>query len=224
MKKVMLIWLNMFLIFSPCIGQGLNNDYQFDNEDLKNIFKLQGIDVFKFPFELKKGEYISLSYCVYENGNEKEHCNLIEDFQIDLGFEIDHHLSRRDTTVFHRIYFAVQEDSLNIQVVVPGISMNRKVDISKVEFSDCTASVNINDKLPDKRDILSFYALYHDSNKYQEGGFSRCPTGLPPKEMVESYDFVLIFFAERITKERAKSILEEEYYKQNNANKKNASR
>jgi hypothetical protein len=156
-KKVIFIWINLFLIFSTCFGQGLNNDYQFDNEDLKNIFKLQGIDVFKFPFELKKGEYISLSYCIYENGIEKERCNLIEDFQIEIGFTIDHHLSRRDTTVFHRIYFMVQEDTLNIQVVVPGISMNRKVDISKVEFSDCTASLNINEKLPDKRDILSKY-------------------------------------------------------------------
>ncbi len=62
MKKVIFILVTSFLAFSHCFGQGLNNNYEFDNEDVKNIFKMQGIEVFKFPFELKKGEYISLSW------------------------------------------------------------------------------------------------------------------------------------------------------------------
>ena len=211
--KGIITLVNLFFIFNLCFGQGLNNDYQFDNEDLTNIFKMQGIHVFKFPFQLDKGEYISLSYYIYENEIEKERCDILEDIQIGLGLTMDHHLSRRDTTAFHRIYFMTQDDSLNIKVVVPGFSIERKIDISKVESSGCTASLNIDEKLPDKRDILSFYAYFHDSDKYQEYGFTRCPTGLPTEKMIEYYDFALIFFAERITKERAETILEEDYYK-----------
>ncbi|MDR2579863.1 MAG: hypothetical protein LBC85_02575 [Fibromonadaceae bacterium] len=220
MKKVVLILAMFLLIFSSSAGQGLNNDFQFDNEDMKNIFELQGISVFKFPFELKKGEYISISYCIYENGIEKERHDLIEDFQIDAEIRFDHHLSRNDTTIFHRIYFMNQSDSiLSIRVIEPGISMNKKVDIIKVGVSGFTASLNIEERLPYKRDIVSFYALYLDSEKYNKNdGWLPCPTGKSPEKLVDECDFVLIFYAERITKERVKNILEEDYYKLKNEN------
>jgi hypothetical protein len=213
LSKMAMITMFSLISLSSIFGQGLNNDYQLDNEDLKNIFRMQGINVFKFPFELKKGEYISLSYCIYEDGIEKKCCDLIEDFQIKLGINIDHHLSRQDTTVFHRFYFMNQGDSiLNINIVAPGISMNEQIDISKVEVGDFTASLHIGENLPEKKDILSFYALFPESKKYQEG-FLVCATGLPPEKLVANYDFVLIFFAEKITEERVKNILEETHYK-----------
>jgi len=215
MKKIVFILINLFFILHQNFGQGLNNNYQFDDEDLKNVLYLQGINVFKFPFYLNKGEYISLSYCIYENGIEKERCDFIEDFQIEREFRIDHHLSRQDTTVFHRFYFLNQGDSvLNIRIVAPGITTKKKIDISKIELSDFTASLDINENLPEKKDILSFYALFSESEKYEKSyGFLECATGLSPNELIVKYDFVLIFFAEKITKERAKNILEEDYYK-----------
>jgi hypothetical protein len=215
MKKVLLILITIFFIQNIGFGQGLNNNYEFDNEDLKNIFNLQGINIFKFPFELNIGEYISLSYYIYENGVEKERCNLIEDFQIEADMRINQQLSRRDTTVFHRFYFLNQGDSvLNIRIVTPGISTNKKINISKIELGDFTASLDIKESLPAKKDILSFYALFHDSEKYRKSeGFLSCATGLSPEALIANYDFVVIFFAERITKERAINILEEDYYK-----------
>ncbi|MDR0371362.1 MAG: hypothetical protein LBH80_05875 [Prevotellaceae bacterium] len=226
MKKVIFIVASLFFIISPCIGQGLNNNYQFDNEDLKNIFELQGIHIFKFPFELKQGEYISLSYCIYENGIETDRCDLIEDFQLETDIQINHHLSRRDTTIFHRIYFMSQGDSiLNIRVVEPGICADKKMNIPKALEGGFTASLNIEDKLPYKKDILSFYAVYQDSEKYKKaGGFLNCATGSSPERLIADYDFVLIFFAEKITKERAKSILEEDYYRLKHVTKENADR
>ena len=218
MRKILFILINLLFILNQNFGQGLNNNYQFDDEDLKNILNMQGINIFKFPFDLNKGEYISLSYCVYENGLEQERCNLIEDFQIDADIIIDHHLSRQDTIAFHKFYFMNQGDSvLNIRIVAPGISTNKKINISKIEFGDFTASLDIKENLPEKRDILSFYALYPNSEKYRKSeGFLECATGLSPEKLIANYDFVLIFFAERITKERAKNILKEDYYKLKN--------
>ena len=218
MKKILFILINLFFCLNQNFGQGLNNNYQFDNDDLKNVLNLQGINVFKYPFYLNKGEYISLSYRIYEDGCEKEHRNLIEDFQIETDIKIDHHLSGRDTTVFHRFYFMNQGDSvLNIRIVAPGISTNKKINISKIKLGDFTASLDIKENLPEKKDILSFYALYSDSEKYRKSeGFLECATGLSPEKLIANYDFVLIFFAERITKERAKNILKEDYYKLKN--------
>jgi hypothetical protein len=210
MKKITFILANLFLILSSCFGQSMNNNYPVDNEDLINIFNMQGINMFKFPFELKVGEYISLSYCIYDDGIEKECYNAIEDMQFNFNMTIDHHLARRDTTVSHRIYFMNREDSLWIQIVAPGFSTGGMVDISKLRISSCTASLNIKENLPEKQDILSFYA-----SKYEDS--LDCPTGLSPEKMIKKYDFVLIFFAERITKERAKNILKEDYYIQNHA-------
>ena len=215
MKKVLLFLTSIFFVSNLCFGQGLNNNYQLDEEDLKNVFKMQGIDVFKFPFQLEKGEYISLSYCIYKNGIEIERCDLIEDIQIEAGIAFNHHLSFRDTTSFHRIYFMNQSDSiLNIRVVVPGISIYKKIDIANIVLSDCTASLNINYKLPVKTDILSYYALFNDSEKLVKyDGSLPCASGLSKEKIISRYDFVLIFFAERITKERVKTILEEDIYK-----------
>lgn len=211
MKKIILVLTYFFLISGYNFAQGLNNNYLIDNEDIKNLYQMQGINVFKFPFHLAQGEYISLSYHIYEYGVEKEKCNLIEDFQIEEEIEFNHHIAYKDTTVFHRLYFVNQGDSsLNIRIVVPNISINKTVDISKVALWDFTASLNIKEDLLQKRDVLSFYGLYPDSKKYHETeGILSCATGFSPSQLIEKYDFVLIFFAEKITKQRSKTILEE---------------
>ena len=41
-------------------SQGQNNNYPIDEQDIVNIFRQQGIEIFKFPFKLKKGEFIDI--------------------------------------------------------------------------------------------------------------------------------------------------------------------
>ncbi len=213
-RKIALI-LSLFLIPVFIWGQGLNNNYPFDDNDLKNIFEMQGINTFKFPFNLNQGEYISLSYSIYEDGIEKEKHNPIEDLQIEAEITFNQHISRQDAVVFHRLYFMNQGDSIiNFRAVFPGISMNKKIDISRVKTGSFTANLNIDSNLPVKKDILYYYGLFSESEKYvQSGSWLECATGLSSEELIKTYDFAVIFYVERITKERAKTILKEEYYK-----------
>ncbi|UKM65503.1 hypothetical protein GSB9_02073 [Flavobacteriaceae bacterium GSB9] len=209
LKIIFLLMLSSLLTF----GQEFSNDHNIDSEDLINIFKEQGINFFKFPFELEKGEYISISYKIYEYGKLIEQRNVIEDFQKENDLQFNHHHSRKDSTTFHRLYFIKERDSLKMKQVLPGFTTFQKIDISKVAISDFAARTNVDVSLTNKREILFYYALYNNSAKLKEnGGWLSCPTGKSNDKLINSYDMLILFFAERISAERAKSILGEGFY------------
>lgn len=212
MKQLKIIFL---LVFSSLLtfGQEFNNDYKIDSEDLVNIFEEQGINFFKFPFELAKGEYISISYNIYEYGKLIEQRNVIEDFQKENDLQFNHHHCRKDSTIFHRFYFFKERDSLKMKQVLPGFTTFQKIDISKVGISDFAARTNVDVSLPIKREIIFYYALYDNSVKMKENeGWLPCPTGKSNDKLRNSYDLLILFFAERISTERAKSFLGEDFY------------
>lgn len=199
-KISFLLSLSSLLTF----GQGINNEYKVDSEDLVNIFKEQGINVFKFPFELLKGEYISISYEIYEYGKLIERKNVIEDFQTENELQFNHHLCRKDTTLFHRFYFFTEKDSLKMKEVLPGFTTFQKIDISSVGISDFAARTDIDASLPTKREIMFYYALFENSDKMKDNeSWLTCPTGKSNDTLIESYDLLILFFAERISAERA---------------------
>ncbi|TAJ11371.1 hypothetical protein DMA11_17170 [Marinilabiliaceae bacterium JC017] len=208
--KAIIIIQALLLISTLIFGQGLNNEYEIDSEDLKNILQEQGINVFKFPFALKKGEYVSISYEIYEKGKQIEQRHIIEDLQIENGIQFNHHHSRNDTTVFHRFYFFEEGDSLLMKASLSGFSAHQKIDISKVKISAFYGRTVVLDSLPEKSEIMFYYALYENSEKIKaSGGWLECPAGKSAKELMDSYDLVILFYAERITAERASNILEE---------------
>src|SRR5690606_27382070 len=103
----------------------------------------QGIHIFKYPFALKKGEYISISYELFENGKLTTRKHLIEDFQIKNEIKIDHHIARKDTTVFHRFYFFEKNDTLTMKQILPGIKPIEKIDLSKILTGSFNSRTNI---------------------------------------------------------------------------------
>jgi hypothetical protein len=53
-------------------GQGLNNDHQIDQTDLKAMFALQNIEAYKFPFdEPDSVTYVNLVFEEYKDGKRK---------------------------------------------------------------------------------------------------------------------------------------------------------
>lgn len=186
-------------------GQGLNNNYKVDSKDLVNIFDQQGIHVFKFPFRVKKGEYIELSYEVYEQGEKIMSREIIKDFQKENGVKFNHHLSRRyKTRSFHRLYFIEEGDSLIIREDFPGVTLRQKINVSKVEHLGFN-SAKIRKNVSKKREIMWIHGLYENSDIHKSTkGMLRCSTGFTKDKIIESYDFVILFFAERISAENAK--------------------
>ena len=193
------------------LGQGFNNNYEIDSEDLKNVFETQGIHVFKYPFEIKKGEYISISYEVFKNGSLEEKKHLIEEFQIDNNIKINHHIARNDTVIFHRFYFFEKDGFLTMKQVLPGIAPIEKIDIKEIENSSFNSRIDIPKDLSKKESLMFYYG-----NKSK--GWLNCSSGIAKVELINRYDLVIIFYAEKIDKERTKTILEE--IKDNLKNKK----
>jgi hypothetical protein len=202
MKKISLL-LVLFLFRNIfCFGQGENNNYDIDSEDIKNVFEGQGIHIFKYPFALKKGEYISISYEIFENGKLTAQKHLIEDFQIDNNIEFDHHIARKDTTVFHRFYFFKKKDTLTMTLTLPNIKPVENIDVSKIVSGSFNSRSDIPKDLTKKEEILFYYGNTSE-------GWLDCTTGISKTDLIKRYDFVILFYAEKITKERIKTILEE---------------
>ncbi|MCM4174269.1 hypothetical protein DHD32_22645 [Arenibacter sp. TNZ] len=200
MKKLILLFLLCLQLY--CFGQGENNNYDIDSEDLKSVFEGQGIHIFKYPFDLKKGEYISISYEIFENGKLTSKKNIIEDIQIENRITFDHHIARKDTTVFHRFYFFEKNDTLTMKQTLPGIKPVEKVDLSKIVTGSFNSRTNIPTELPKKEEILFYYGNKSD-------GWLNCSSGILKTDLIKRYDFVILFYAEKIKSERIKTILEE---------------
>lgn len=56
MKKGILLIICIISVIN-LTGQSLNNEYPIDSVDIKNSFKLLGLEIFKFPLEVTKKEY-----------------------------------------------------------------------------------------------------------------------------------------------------------------------
>jgi hypothetical protein len=210
MKKLflpLLLCLNLY-----CFGQGENNNYDVDSEDLKNILEGQGINIFKYPFKLKKGEYVSISYEIFELGKLKSKKHIIEDFQIENGIEISQHLSKKDTLVFHRFYFYenVKKDTLIMREFLPGIKTFQEIDLSNIGIGSFNSRTKVNSDLPKKTELMFYYGQFKEGKKIKDtNGWLTCSTGIPKNKLIEKYDFVILFYAEKIKKERTKTILKE---------------
>jgi hypothetical protein len=60
-----------------CHGQGLNNDDDIDNEDLKNVLAMMNVDIFKFSFKpVDKFTALNLVIYEYEDGILKDSVNM----------------------------------------------------------------------------------------------------------------------------------------------------
>ncbi len=214
MKKAFLLLIG--LITSLVLyAQGLNNPYPYDTEDLKNILEMQGYKTFKFPFKIKEGEYISISYDVYQFGKKIKEGHFIEDFQTKNDLIINHHIAQKDTTVYLRFYFTEKDDSLIVKNVLPGITGMEKFNISGIALSEISGYGETDESMSGRQQLMFYYGLYQDSEIFKkENETLYCPTGLSKESLIQNYDLIIMYYAERISAERAKNILNENKYKQ----------
>jgi hypothetical protein len=71
--RTALLSLVCFVVINvPGYCQGLNNDHKIDETDLKAIFEMQNIEVFKFPFDQPDSvKYVNLIIEEYKDGKRK---------------------------------------------------------------------------------------------------------------------------------------------------------
>jgi|GEM_PF-2276747 len=223
MKILKVVFYGIFLITLGCNQSSVETEKEraYDDEDLKNIFSMIGVNSFKFPFEVKHGEYISISYEIFEYGNMIDSVGVIENLMYENEILFNHHHSRHDTTYYSRLYFYEKEDSLKIHFHLHGVSCYRKVDISNTANNIYNQVYDVEKNLDynERQVILYYISLYGDSDNYNKlEGWIRCKPQRDINEeivydFISGYDLVIIFYAERISAEKAMKLLGDDFYK-----------
>ncbi len=213
MKRLLIIGC-LVLISNFGFSQGLNNNYKVDSEDLTNVFNAQGIHLFKYPFRLKTGEYMSISYEVYDYGKLKEKGRFIEDCEKN-GLRFNHHWARtdgtkKDTLLWDRFCFITKKNKIEAHEYLPGLSLINIFKIPKLAEGDFNSGVDLSDTLSNKTLIVYYYGIYKNSKNYKKHeGFLVCSTGMLKDRLIREFDYVILFFAERVSAEKAERILKE---------------
>ena len=197
--RFILILFMTFWGFSISGLSQIKNLELIDGIDFKTILKEQGISYFKDLLSLKRGEYIDVNIDVYEKGKLVESYNqldnLIKILKKSFGPDIqqNYHVSKNDTTIYHRFYFFEQDDSLKIVINVPGIKSSFKYDIQKIKESDIYQIPNISDDITQKTLLGFYYGIYKDNNNE----WLDCPSGLSVEELLTNFDLVILIFGEK---------------------------
>jgi hypothetical protein len=94
---------------------------------------------------------------------------------------------------------------------LPGLEVFQEIDISNIEMSSFNSrTTHINPNLPEREVIMYYTGLFKNGEKIKDtNGWLGCSTGLSRNKLIDKYDFVILFYAEKITKERTKTILKE---------------
>jgi hypothetical protein len=202
-KQKMKIWLFTSLLALSshvALSQGPNNDHPFDGDDLAQVLDMQGISAFKFPFELKRGEYVALSYEVWKNGALQETVSPFDEMVALYGGMPDHTTARTDTTLVQRLYALQAADSITLRLLQQGsdgrITSDKK--IPRADVGQFTAALEIDPRLAKKTAILYYFGVFAGSEHFvRNGGFARCGTGDALPELLQSNDLVVAISAER---------------------------
>lgn len=190
--------LVLFIIFVLCLPVFSQHSFQssFDDTDYRVILKEQGVDLFKKLLTVKRGEYIDINIEVYEKGKLVETYNqiasLIKLFEKDYGpgIELNYHVSRKDTTLFHRFYFFKQDDTLKIIVTVPGVQTAFMYNISKVKQGGIYEMHDVPHDLERKTLLGFYYGTIKDA-------WLGCPSGIVEEQLITKFDVVILIFGEK---------------------------
>ncbi len=204
MKHIIFIFMLAFLVSSNLFSQGLNNNYPLDSIDLKHLFEVNKMSVFKFPLEQKK-----------ENGNLKiilesyrknkliSSDNITKHIQKDL---LD--LSLQPQTI--RVYCRVLDDNQTVKFVfyIENYSLECAVDFFETQDyqSNTFSMINAPGQNEDYTIGLEFsraYTLFQPQKNQSipalvwygdavgKSGMLGCPGGHTEAEITSIYDFVI---------------------------------
>ena len=90
---------------------------------------------------------------------------------------------------------------------IPGFSANQQIDISKVNIGKFERMREVDTNLVQKNLILYYYANYRKSKKDKKAnGWLNCSAGNSVEDLKKKFDFVILFYAKRISAKEATKI------------------
>jgi hypothetical protein len=193
--------LTLFIILSIpffSFSQGLNNDFEYDKDDLNAILKEMGFVTFKFPVKQDTTELFDFVLEEYINGKMVSEKSIITSAQKKFaGYGIDwtkYFRPKKDSIYFHRFYFIKKDTAVTIRLKSHGYSTVEKLDNLGISLFDLRALEAIKTetdstgyiRLNKPKDLIFLYA-----NKSESKEPLWCPSGLPKKEVIKRFYYVL---------------------------------
>ncbi len=188
--RLRLILILLILIVSSLniFGQGLNNPYSIDSVDIRNVFNILGVEVFKFPIQ-KQNEKCNLHITMEHYSNQ----HLIDSVILNYKFS-ENMVSINDKDRLLRIYKNRVNDStigvvLNLGNVIIFDQFKLEKDTIGMQF--CRAYTDFQPEKGKKTPIFIWAAFGKGRTEYMH-----CPGDSPIESVVEQYDFVIAVFLE----------------------------
>ena len=184
-----LISICTFLLGSVLsFAQGDNNQFNFDKEDFQNIFEEQGIHTFKYPIDVKNGDYVNFEIETYFKGKLVDAQSMKEALDEVFGGDTRSYISsRKDTTILYRLYFFEIEDSIKVKIASPGAKLPFKVSSYGIKYFSSNSRTDKIEQLLSRTELAFLYGNIN--------GKVDCTTGAPLSTLLKEVDFLMMVYA-----------------------------
>ncbi len=190
----------LIILSSPIFlfSQGLNNDFDYDKEDLNAILKEIGFVTFKFPVKQDTAQLFDFVIEEYINGkliSEKSMITAAQKKFSEYGIDWTKYFKpKKDSNYFHRFYFIKKDTAVTIRLKSHGYSTVENLDNLGISLFDLRALEAIKTEIDSigyinlnkPKDLIFLYANKGDSKEPLW-----CPSGLPKKEVIKRFYYVL---------------------------------
>lgn len=192
-KLAKVVYLVAFLGNSAVCGQGLNNSWALDQEDLQSSLGLLNISIFKFLLPTDSTLKINLIIEEFKDKKIIQESNSMESLEKTIGAgALDFLPSRTSEDSLNRMYFQRRGSVLTVLQKIGSIERRLEIPLSDSialwglrAMSMPRAQIK-NSKIP----LVVFYANRPGKTKLD------CPSDAPVTFIRETYDYGLIFYEE----------------------------
>ena len=187
-----LILSGLFLLSTLSLyAQGTNNNYDYDKEDLNNIFNELGIKTFKFPIHQRADQFLNIVVEEYENKKLLKKISVIDDVRQTfgkIGIEgLSYFKPAADSVYFHRFYFFKKDSTLKMQIRAHGISQPLHFQLSGKSLYSINTYNDDNGPVDEPKILLYLYA-----NSIEEKDKPLwCPNGLSKEQLLERFYYFI---------------------------------
>lgn len=205
MKLLIKIFLSFFsiLLSNLLFSQGFNNDFKHDEEDIKTISKLLGINTFKFPIKQDTSQICDIIVEEFKNGKLLKKSSLIDEDrkkmkEMDLWDPINDYKPtvKEDSVYFRRFYFQKKQNILEMLTRASGAEQSKKFALDNLSVFDISAFHEVVDEIVKQKYIIlnkqlkPILFVYGNSDSQKDKDILNCPTGLPKEIIVKKFHYV----------------------------------
>ena len=212
MKPLISLFVCSLFFINGICAQSTNNDFDYDQEDLRFIFSKLGFHAMKFPIKQQKEEVLDVVIEEYRGGNlisTKTAIGITNEQFKDYGIDAVGYATpkmkegQKDSVYWHRIYAQNTDTLLTINVKTHGITVPMEFDVSDLTVANIRAVYETKEDI-DKNSYLTVtgrrnLAFFYANNNPDQALF--CPAGMPKENVIKSFYYAVFVSIEPYSNE-----------------------